>query len=75
MADANSTASTEEEVTVMVTGEYLADNATYAGTFDPKDDVRQSLRRIEAGPFVTKHESVCGFVFDVATDKLSEVVF
>src|SRR6201990_3347918 len=26
--------------------------------------VRQSLRRIEASPFVTKHESVRGFVFD-----------
>src|ERR1044071_8190567 len=30
-------------------------------------DVRQSLRRIEASPFVTKHESSRGFVFDVAT--------
>ena len=40
---------------------------------DLEDDVRQSLRRIEASPFVTKHESVRGFVFDVATGRLNEV--
>lgn len=40
---------------------------------DIEEDVRQSLRRIEASPFVTLHESLRGFVFDVATGKLSEV--
>jgi carbonic anhydrase len=40
---------------------------------DVDDDVRQSLRRIENSPFVTKHESLRGFVFDVATGKLNEV--
>jgi carbonic anhydrase len=35
--------------------------------------VRQSLRRIEASPFVTKHESLHGFIFDVATGRLNEV--
>ena len=40
---------------------------------DLDDDVRQSLRRIEASPFVTRHESLRGFVFDVATGKLNEV--
>lgn len=40
---------------------------------DPAEDVRQSLRRIEASPFVTKHVSARGFVFDVATGKLAEV--
>jgi len=40
---------------------------------DPEEDVRQSLRRIEASPFVTKHESLRGFVFDVATGRLNEV--
>src|SRR4249920_3072674 len=45
-----------------------------AESFDDVDeDVRQSLRRIEASPFVTKHESLRGFVFDVATGKLNEV--
>ncbi len=40
---------------------------------DVEEDVRQSLRRIAASPFVTKHESLRGFVFDVATGKLDEV--
>ena len=40
---------------------------------DLEADVRQSLRRIEGSPFVTKHESLRGFVFDVATGKLNEV--
>ncbi len=40
---------------------------------DLAEDVRQSLRRIENSPFVTKHVSVRGFVFDVATGKLEEV--
>ena len=40
---------------------------------DVAADVKQSLRRIENSPFVTKHESVRGFVFDVATGKLGEV--
>jgi carbonic anhydrase len=40
---------------------------------DLDEDVRQSLRRIENSPFVTKHESLRGFVFDVATGKLNEV--
>jgi carbonic anhydrase len=40
---------------------------------DLDEDVRQSIHRIEASPFVTKHDSVRGFVFDVATGKLSEV--
>ncbi|OBG58074.1 MULTISPECIES: carbonic anhydrase [Mycobacterium] len=40
---------------------------------DVAEDVRQSLRRIENSPFVTKHESARGFVFDVATGKLQEI--
>ena len=40
---------------------------------DIEEDVRQSLRRIEASPFVTRHESLRGFVFDVATGRLNEV--
>lgn len=40
---------------------------------DVEEDVRQSMRRIEASPFVTKHTSLRGFVFDVATGKLDEV--
>ena len=40
---------------------------------DLEEDVRQSLRRIESSPFVTRHESLRGFIFDVATGKLNEV--
>ena len=40
---------------------------------DVEEDVRQSLRRIEHSPFVTKQTSLRGFVFDVATGKLKEV--
>ena len=40
---------------------------------DVAEDVRQSLRRIENSPFVTKHTSARGFIFDVATGTLDEV--
>src|SRR6195952_3888293 len=40
---------------------------------DVAEDVRQGLRRIENSPFVTKHVSLRGFVFDVASGKLDEV--
>ena len=40
---------------------------------DVEEDVRQSLRRVEQSLFVTKHESLRGFVFDVATGRLNEV--
>ena len=36
-------------------------------------DVRQSIARIKASPFVPNKDSVRGFVFDVATGKLNEV--
>ncbi|WP_028927256.1 beta-class carbonic anhydrase [Pseudonocardia acaciae] len=36
-------------------------------------DVRQSIARIEASPFIPKKTSIRGFVFDVATGKLDEV--
>ncbi len=41
---------------------------------DPDADVRQSIARIKASPFVPKTDSIRGFVFDVATGKLNEVV-
>ncbi len=40
---------------------------------DLETDVRQSIARIMASPFVPKKESVRGFVFDVATGRLDEV--
>ena len=45
-----------------------------AGSFSDLDvDVRQSVRRIEASPFVPHTDQVRGFVFDVATGALAEV--
>ncbi len=41
---------------------------------DLETDVRQSIARIKASPFVPKKDSIRGFVFDVATGKLNEVV-
>ena len=40
---------------------------------DLDEDVRQSMARIKASPFVPHTDNVRGFVFDVATGKLNEV--
>ena len=37
------------------------------------EDVRQSIARIKASPFILHKDAIRGFVFDVATGKLSEV--
>ncbi|MFE5333741.1 beta-class carbonic anhydrase [Embleya sp. NPDC056575] len=41
---------------------------------DVEADVRQSIGRIKADPFIVRKDRVRGFVFDVATGKLNEVV-
>ncbi|MGW5053730.1 beta-class carbonic anhydrase [Actinokineospora sp. NPDC004072] len=41
---------------------------------DIEADVRQSLQRILTSPFIPRKDSVRGFVFDVATGALTEVV-
>ena len=41
---------------------------------DLEEDVRQSANRIKASPFIPHKDAVRGFVFDVATGKLNEVV-
>ena len=40
---------------------------------DLDKDVRQSVARIQASPFVPHKDAIRGFVFDVATGKLNEV--
>jgi carbonic anhydrase len=40
---------------------------------DLERDVRQSIARIKASPFVANKDSVRGFIFDVTTGKLQEV--
>ena len=41
---------------------------------DAADDVRQSIARIKASPFIPYRDSIRGFVYDVATGRLDEVV-
>jgi carbonic anhydrase len=40
---------------------------------DLERDIRQSIARIKASPFVANKDSVRGFIFDVTTGKLQEV--
>jgi carbonic anhydrase len=40
---------------------------------DLEEDVRQSIARIKASPFIPHKDATRGFVFDVATGKLNEV--
>ncbi len=40
---------------------------------DPAADVRQSIGRIKASPFIPHKDAVRGFVFDVGTGRLDEV--
>ena len=40
---------------------------------DLDEDVRQSIARIKASPFVPHKDAIRGFVFDVATGRLNEV--
>ena len=45
-----------------------------AETFDNlEDDVRQSVRRIQASPFIPKKDRVRGFVYEVESGRLREV--
>jgi len=41
---------------------------------DLEEDVRQSKARITASPFIPHKDAIRGFIFDVATGKLNEVV-
>jgi carbonic anhydrase len=40
---------------------------------DLEGDVRQSIARIKASPFIPKKDGIRGFVYDVETGRLSEV--
>ena len=40
---------------------------------DLEEDVRQSIRRIQASPFVPHKDSVRGFIYEVETGRLREV--
>jgi carbonic anhydrase len=40
---------------------------------DLEEDVRQSIRRIQASPFIPNKDSVRGFVYEVESGRLREV--
>jgi carbonic anhydrase len=40
---------------------------------DLEDDVRHSIARIEASPFIPNKDNIRGFVYEVETGKLREV--
>lgn len=40
---------------------------------DPYDDVRQSIERLRANPFLKSRDAIAGFVYDVDTGKLIPV--
>jgi carbonic anhydrase len=40
---------------------------------DLEEDVRQSIRRIQASPFIPHTDAVRGFVYDVRSGQLNEV--
>ena len=58
--------SIQEEVGVKP--EWAAESFT-----DLDEDVRQSIGRIEASPFIPRKDSIRGFVYDVGTGRLREV--
>jgi carbonic anhydrase len=41
---------------------------------DAEEDVRQSIRRIQASPFIPHKDKIRGFVYDVTKGKLNEVL-
>jgi carbonic anhydrase len=40
---------------------------------DAADDVRQSIARVKASPFIPHRDNVRGFVYDVTSGRLREV--
>ena len=59
---------------------HLATFAGYRPTWavqafkDPHDSVRESLRRVRDSPFLLHHDAVRGFIFNVDTGLLDEIV-
>ena len=59
---------------------HLATFAGYRPTWavqafkDPHDSVRESLRRVRDSPFLLHHDAVRGFIFNVDTGLLEEIV-
>ena len=66
---------TDDQFKADIQAETAIKPAWSAESFPDLDaDVRQSIARIKASPFIPHTDQVRGFVFDVATGKLNEVV-
>jgi carbonic anhydrase len=65
---------TDDEFKASIQAETGIKPAWAAESFsDIEADVRQSMARIKASPFIPHTDAVRGFIFDVATGKLGEV--
>ena len=62
-------------LSTMITGEYMGIRPSFAMEAFPDldGDIRQSIARIKASPFIPNKDDVRGFVYDCATGSLSEV--
>jgi carbonic anhydrase len=66
---------TDDEFMAAIQADTGAKPAWSAEAFsDLDEDVRQSIARIKGSPFIPHKDHVRGFVFDVATGRLNEVV-
>jgi carbonic anhydrase len=66
---------TDDEFSASIEAETGIRPTWAAGTFDDLDvDVRRSIARIKASPFLPHTNAVRGFVYDVTTGKLREAV-
>jgi carbonic anhydrase len=65
---------TDDEVKASITEDTgLRPSFALEAFSDLDDDVRQSIARIKASPFIPKTDNVRGFVYEVETGKLREV--
>ncbi|MBX5468120.1 MAG: carbonic anhydrase [Firmicutes bacterium] len=46
---------------------------TFEAFRDPAEDVRQSIRRIQASPFIPHKDAIYGFVYDVKSGQLTPI--
>ncbi len=73
--DCGMTKTTEDEFKAAVEADTGIRPPWAAETFaDAEQDVRQSISRLKASPFIPHKDAIRGFVFDVDTGKLNEVI-
>ncbi|MDZ7810995.1 MAG: hypothetical protein U5L11_14150 [Arhodomonas sp.] len=64
----------DDDVKAQIEAEHLHSPPFALDAFgEPEADVRQSLKRIAASPFIPHRDAVRGFVYDVNSGRLNEV--